>query len=153
MFFFQKRIGLKGEEFVLWKFRTLKARPATSIGHHDNDATTLGRWLRKSGLDELPQLWNVIRGDMSVVGPRPLPVEYKEIIEDRYNFRLNVKPGITGPVQVSGRNKLAWKERFALDGWYCENISFFTDLKIIFLTIFALFKAEGDVPSDQLKKG
>lgn len=153
VFFTQKRLGLSGNEFVLWKFRTLRSTPKMPIGHHESEITGIGKWLRKSGLDELPQLLNVFRGEMSLVGPRPLPVEYKAVIEKKYDFRLKVKPGITGPAQVKGRNRLTWEERFAQDEWYCQNISLLTDLNIVFLTIFALFKAEGDVPSEKLNVG
>lgn len=148
--FTQQRIGLSGKRFTVYKFRTLKAGLPAKSGHGVHDETPAGKLLRKFSLDELPQLVNVLKGDMSLVGPRPLPVEYEEAIKSRYAWRLYIKPGLTGPVQVGGRNKLNWQQRFERDFQYYKDHSFFTDLKILALTPVVLLKAEGDVPSENL---
>jgi len=105
--------------------------------------TKVGIWIRKTSLDELPQLLNVIKGDMSLVGPRPLLMEYIPLYSMEQQKRHNVRPGITGWAQVNGRNTIGWTERFQYDLWYVENLSFILDLKIVILTIIKVFKAEG----------
>ncbi|WP_211829204.1 sugar transferase [Kistimonas asteriae] len=140
----QKRAGFKGKAFTLYKFRTMK--PVSGDVEGDNDAlriTSLGYWLRQTSLDELPQLWNVIRGDMSLVGPRPLPMTYV----DRYSYeqkqRLMAMPGITGWAQINGRNTLSWNEKFILDTWYVKHVSFWLDVKILFLTVLRVMQRKG----------
>ena len=105
-----------------------------------NRITKLGKLLRKTSLDEIPSIYNVIRGDMSIVGPRPLIAEYLDLYSDLQKKRHDVKPGITGLAQIKGRNKLKWKDRFEIDIWYVENRSVLLDLKIVFLTIIKVFK-------------
>ena len=115
--------------------------------------TRLGSWLRHTSLDELPTLWNVIRGDMSFVGPRPLLMEYLSLYSSEQMRRHDVKPGITGWVQINGRNAMSWEEKFKLDVWYVDNNNFWLDIKILFLTIIAVFKFTGitqeGLPLDQ----
>lgn len=135
--FRQIRAGYKERPFELKKFRTMKEprRPDGSLIPEAERITPLGRFLRKTSLDELPQLWNVIRGEMSLVGPRPLYVEYLDYYTERERARHYVRPGITGLAQVSGRNYLPWDERLELDVQYVENLSFFNDAKILFKTV------------------
>jgi lipopolysaccharide/colanic/teichoic acid biosynthesis glycosyltransferase len=105
--------------------------------------TLIGRIIRKTSLDELPQLWNVLKGDMSLVGPRPLLVEYLPLYNEHQKRRHEVKPGITGWAQVNGRNAISWQEKFDLDVWYVDHCSFGLDMKILWLTILKVFKREG----------
>jgi len=105
--------------------------------------TTFGQFLRKTSLDELPEFFNVIKGDMSIVGPRPLLMEYLPLYNKRQKMRHNVKPGITGWAQINGRNAITWEEKFELDIWYVNNRTFWLDLKILFRTIFIVFEKEG----------
>ena len=105
--------------------------------------TWIGKFVRKSSLDEIPQLLNVIKGEMSLVGPRPLLVEYLPLYSERQARRHEVKPGITGWAQVNGRNAISWQQKFEFDVWYVDNISFKTDLKILWMTINKVFKSEG----------
>jgi lipopolysaccharide/colanic/teichoic acid biosynthesis glycosyltransferase len=141
----QVRPGLGGRPFTLYKFRTMtEARDAG--GRELPDAqrlTALGAWLRRWSLDELPQLFNVLRGDMSLVGPRPLLMEYLPLYDERQARRHEVRPGITGWAQVNGRNALTWPERFELDLWYVENRSFLLDLKILGMTLARVIRGEG----------
>jgi sugar transferase EpsL len=141
----QPRPGLHGEVFILYKFRTMTdARDGS--GQLLPDAarlTQFGRFLRSSSLDELPELWNVIRGDMSLVGPRPLLPEYLPLYTREQARRHEVRPGITGWAQVNGRNTLSWKENFALDVWYVDNHTFRLDMKILCLTLWKVFSREG----------
>jgi len=143
--FRQIRPGLNGKPFGLYKFRTMKnTRDLRGDLLPDADRlTTTGRWLRNYSLDELPQLVNVIRGDLSFVGPRPLLMQYLERYSPEQARRHEVKPGITGWAQVNGRNAISWEEKFEYDVWYVDNRSFLLDLKIIWLTWLKLFKAEG----------
>ena len=143
--FAQERPGLKGRPFVLYKFRTMTDARAAS-GEHLGDAarlTLFGAWLRKSSLDELPQLWNVVRGDMSLVGPRPLLTEYLPLYNARQARRHDVRPGVTGWAQVKGRNALTWPEKFELDIWYVDRVSLATDLRILGLTLLRLLRPQG----------
>ena len=138
--FLQMRPGLKGELFRLIKFRTMK-----NI-NEQSDAlrlTKFGRFLRSTSLDELPELYNVLKGDMSLVGPRPLLPEYLELYSERQMQRHKVRPGITGWAQVNGRNALDLEERFDLDLWYVENRSLFLDLRILLLTVKKVIIREG----------
>jgi sugar transferase EpsL len=134
--FHQQRPGLNGRLFNMFKFRTMSQE-------QDIDAarlTGLGRLLRRTSLDELPELWNVLRGDMSLVGPRPLLPEYLPLYDDCQFRRHEVRPGITGWAQVNGRNALDWPERFKLDVWYVDNRSFWIDMRILAMTLVQLFK-------------
>ena len=140
-FFFQERPGLHGRVFRLVKFKTMTdERDADGNLLPDADRLTrVGRLVRSTSIDELPQLWNVLRGDMSLIGPRPLLVKYLPFYTEREQLRHSVRPGITGWAQVNGRNNLEWDERLELDVVYVENISFAFDLKIIFKTIKNVF--------------
>lgn len=143
--FKQVRTGLQGEPFTLFKFRTMTDDRGED-GNPLPDAlrlTKLGRFLRATSLDELPELWNVIKGDMSLVGPRPLLVQYLDRYSPEQARRHEVKPGLTGWAQINGRNAITWEEKFELDVWYVDNRSMWLDLKIIFLTIKEVFKREG----------
>jgi lipopolysaccharide/colanic/teichoic acid biosynthesis glycosyltransferase len=140
--FRQIRPGLAGKPFELVKFRTMRA-PG---GRYQTDAerlTPLGRFLRASSLDELPELWNVLKGDMSLVGPRPLLMEYIPLYTPRQGRRHEVRPGLTGWAQVNGRNELSWAAKFELDVWYVENRTFGLDLLILWRTVIAVLKREG----------
>ena len=130
---------------MLIKFRTmLDARSANGQLLPDNERmTSIGHFLRSSSLDELPTLINVIRGDMSLVGPRPLLMEYLPLYSERQNQRHDVRPGLTGWAQVNGRNLLSWPEKLELDVWYVENRSFWLDLKILFMTVGKVLRREG----------
>lgn len=143
--FKQDRGGLNGKVFKILKFRTMTDRKNDN-GELLNDnerLTSLGAFLRKSSLDELPSLWNVINGQMSLVGPRPFIAEYLQIYSPEQSKRHNVRPGITGWAQVNGRNTISWEEKFNLDVWYVDNRSFWLDCKILFLTIRKVFVREG----------
>lgn len=143
--FIQNRTGYKGVNFKLYKFRTMDGNK-NKFGQllaDDERLTKLGKFFRSTSLDELPELFNVIKGDMSLVGPRPLLPEYLPLYTKEQNQRHEVKPGITGWAQVNGRNAITWEEKFKLDVWYVDHQSFCLDLKILFLTIFKVFKREG----------
>jgi lipopolysaccharide/colanic/teichoic acid biosynthesis glycosyltransferase len=143
--FRQTRPGLHGKPFEMIKFRTM--RDATdSQGRQLPDAerlTGLGRMLRTTSLDELPELWNVLKGNMSLVGPRPLLMSYLPLYSPEQARRHEVKPGITGWAQVNGRNALSWDEKFALDTWYVDNRSFSLDIRILWLTIAKVVRRDG----------
>ena len=144
-FFTQLRPG-KGEKiFRLIKFKTMNDK-RDHQGNLLSDAerlTKIGRFVRKTSMDELPQLLNVLVGDMSLIGPRPLLVQYLTLYNEFQKRRHDVKPGITGWAQVNGRNAISWHEKFQLDTWYVDNLSFIVDIKIIYLTIQKIFKSEG----------
>lgn len=143
--FAQKRPGLRGKIFTIYKFRTMSDE-RNGNGNLLPDSERLhriGKIIRSLSLDELPQLWNVLRGEMSFVGPRPLLPEYLDLYTPEQSRRHDVKPGITGWAQVNGRNALSWKEKFRYDVEYAQSISFRFDLKIIFLTVIKVFKREG----------
>ena len=145
VFFKQLRPGLKCDPFEMVKFRTMNPG-VTKEGSDLHDSlrvTRFGTLLRATSLDELPELWNVLKGDMSLVGPRPLLMEYLPLYSERQSRRHEVKPGITGWAQINGRNALSWEEKFDLDVWYVENQSFWLDMKILALTIVKVFKREG----------
>jgi lipopolysaccharide/colanic/teichoic acid biosynthesis glycosyltransferase len=145
IYFSQIRPGLYGKPFCMIKFRTMN-NELDSDGHLLPDAQRLssfGRFLRASSLDELPELWNVIKGDMSLVGPRPLLMEYLPLYTEEQARRHDVRPGITGWAQVNGRNAISWEEKFKLDVWYVDNQSFFLDVKILALTILKVIKRDG----------
>lgn len=144
-FFFQPRAGYKGRVFWIIKFKTMNDRK-DSAGELLPDAdrlTAIGRFVRKTSLDELPQLLNVIKGDMSIVGPRPLLVEYLPLYNATQARRHDVKPGITGWAQVNGRNAISWARKFEYDLYYVEHISFALDIGIIWRTLGKVFKSEG----------
>lgn len=143
-FFFQKRPGKNEKVFSIIKFKTMNDAKDKN-GNLLPDAerlTKIGKFVRKTSIDELPQLINVFKGDMSLIGPRPLLVEYLPLYNDSQKKRHNVKPGITGWAQVNGRNAISWEKKFELDVYYIENISFLLDIKILFLTIKKVFKSE-----------
>jgi undecaprenyl phosphate N,N'-diacetylbacillosamine 1-phosphate transferase len=144
-FFFQDRPGLHGKIFKVIKFKTMNdKKDAQGILLSDAERlTAFGRFVRKTSLDEIPQLLNVIKGDMSLVGPRPLLVEYLPLYNNNQARRHEVRPGITGWAQVNGRNAIAWETKFELDVWYVDHISCLIDIKIVFLTILKVFKSEG----------
>ncbi|MEQ1788084.1 MAG: sugar transferase [Acidimicrobiales bacterium] len=137
--FRQDRPGRHGVPFTLVKFRTMRGGP----GSDAERLTRLGRWLRATSLDEVPELWNVLRGDMSLVGPRPLLMEYLELYSPRQRRRHEVPPGITGLAQVAGRNLVDWDARFELDVTYVDTRSFGLDLRIIGRTVAAVLRREG----------
>jgi len=143
--FRQRRPGKAGQLFTLVKFRTmLQAEDGASAPLSDAERlTALGRTLRRYSLDELPQLWNVLRGEMSLVGPRPLLVEYLPLYSPEQARRHEVRPGVTGWAQVNGRNAQSWPERLRLDVWYVDHRSFALDLRILWLTVSKVISAEG----------
>ena len=143
--FRQTRPGLHGKPFEMVKFRTMRDTIGPD-GHPLPDVermTAFGSFLRASSLDELPELWNVLKGDMSLVGPRPLLMEYLPLYSPEQARRHEVRPGVTGWAQINGRNALSWKEKFRLDVWYVDNQSFWLDLKILALTVKKVFVREG----------
>jgi len=136
--FRQLRVGLNGKPFIMYKFRTMTNQldyNGKLLGDSQR-ITAFGKFLRRTSLDELPELWNVIKGDMSLVGPRPLLVEYIPYYSKKQFRRHEVLPGLTGWAQINGRNKISWDERFELDVWYVKNKSILLDLKIIVITVF-----------------
>lgn len=143
--FRQKRPGLHGKTFTLYKFRTMtNERDVQGNVLPDSERIpSFGRFLRNTSLDELPELFNVLRGDMSLVGPRPLLMQYLDRYTPEQARRHDVKPGITGWAQVNGRNAISWEDKFKLDVWYVDHQSFRLDLKIIRLTVWAILKGEG----------
>ncbi len=145
VFFTQLRPGKNEVIFKLVKFKTMNDQ-RDADGNLLPDAerlTGIGKLIRKASLDELPQLWNVLKGDMSLVGPRPLLVQYLPLYTAEQKRRHQVRPGITGWAQINGRNAISWQEKFRLDVWYVDNVSFLVDLKIIFLTIKKVVISEG----------
>lgn len=148
--FTQERPGKDEKIFKLYKFKSMTDE-RDSEGNLLPDAerlTKVGRFVRKTSLDELPQLWNVLKGDMSFIGPRPLRVHYLPLYDDFQKRRHLVRPGITGWAQVNGRNNITWTEKFEFDVWYVDNLSFQLDLKIFFRTIKKVFNREGVNASD-----
>jgi lipopolysaccharide/colanic/teichoic acid biosynthesis glycosyltransferase len=144
-FFVQQRPGKNGRIFWLVKFKTMNDRKDAE-GNLLSDAerlTAVGRFIRKTSLDEIPQLINVIKGEMSLIGPRPLLVEYLPLYNDTQKRRHEVRPGITGWAQVNGRNAIGWKEKFELDVWYVDKMNFLLDCKIIIFTLMKVVKSEG----------
>ena len=144
-FFFQRRPGKNGKIFTIIKFKTMNDKKDNE-GKLLSDAkrlTTIGLFVRRTSLDEIPQLLNVIKGDMSIVGPRPLLTSYLHLYNDFQNRRHEVKPGITGWAQVNGRNGISWDKKFEYDVWYVDHISFILDLKILFKTLQKVVISEG----------
>jgi len=145
IFFHQKRPGLNGKPFTMYKFRTMR-NAVDDLGKQLPDSerlTKIGRVLRATSLDELPELFNVVRGDMNLVGPRPLLMEYLALYTPEQARRHEVRPGITGWAQVNGRNAISWEEKFKLDVWYVDHRSFILDLKILWMTVKTVLKREG----------
>lgn len=143
--FRQTRPGLHGKPFQMIKFRTMRDAigPDGKPLPDSERMTPFGSFLRSSSLDELPELWNVLKGDMSLVGPRPLLMEYLPLYSPEQARRHEVRPGVTGWAQINGRNALSWEEKFRLDVWYVDNQSFWLDLKILALTVKKVFVREG----------
>ena len=143
--FRQIRPGLYGKPFEMIKFRSMKDGIDADGNPLEDGArlTSFGKALRNTSLDELPELWNVIKGDMSLVGPRPLLMEYLPLYNDEQARRHDVRPGITGYAQINGRNAIGWDERFALDTWYVDNQSLWLDIKILFKTVKKVIVKEG----------
>jgi lipopolysaccharide/colanic/teichoic acid biosynthesis glycosyltransferase len=145
VFFYQTRPGLYGKPFNIFKFRTM----LEVVDPHGNSLpdearlTPFGKFMRATSLDEQPELWNVIKGDMSLVGPRPLLMEYLPLYSKEQFRRHDVRPGITGWAQINGRNAISWEEKFDLDIWYVDNQSFWLDIEILFLTVKKVFFREG----------
>ncbi len=143
--FIQVRPGLKGKPFAMYKFRTMKTAydEESNTLNDDIRMTSFGRFLRSSSLDELPEFYNVLRGDMSLVGPRPLLLEYLKLYSKNQRRRHDVKPGITGWAQINGRNSISWEEKFDLDVWYVDHHSFWLDLKILTKSVVKVASREG----------
>ena len=146
VFFCQQRPGLGGQPFTMFKFRTMIMKTHDDQGCQlpdDQRLTPFGNWLRATSLDELPELFNVLRGDMSLVGPRPLMMKYLDRYTPEQNRRHEVKPGVTGWAQIHGRNNMTWEEKFEYDVWYVDHQSLWLDLKILFKTAWLVLKREG----------
>ncbi|GIV42989.1 MAG: sugar transferase [Bacteroidia bacterium] len=145
-FFVQLRPGKNEKLFPLIKLRTMREPKEGENIHAPERITTWGKFLRKTSLDEIPQLWNVLKGDMSLVGPRPLLIEYLSLYSEEQKKRHTVKPGITGYAQIHGRNLLSWKKKLELDIYYAENYNLWLDLYILFMTPFAIGGTEPPEP-------
>jgi lipopolysaccharide/colanic/teichoic acid biosynthesis glycosyltransferase len=145
VFFFQTRPGKNEKLFKVIKFRTMNDRKddAGNLLSDEERLTVAGKFIRKTSLDEIPQLINIIKGDMSLIGPRPLLVDYLPLYNEIQKRRHEVKPGITGWAQVNGRNAISWEQKFDYDLWYIDNVCFLLDLKIFFLTMAKVIKSEG----------
>jgi lipopolysaccharide/colanic/teichoic acid biosynthesis glycosyltransferase len=143
--FRQLRPGLHGEPFELVKFRTMRGSTSAeaAVAEDERRLTPLGRFLRASSLDELPELWNVLKGEMSLIGPRPLLMRYLPLYTPEQARRHEVRPGLTGWAQINGRNALSWEEKFALDLWYVDNRSLLLDLRILLLTVWRVLRPSG----------
>jgi lipopolysaccharide/colanic/teichoic acid biosynthesis glycosyltransferase len=145
LFFRQQRPGLHGRPFTLVKFRTMReaSKRDSAVSMDERRLTRFGRWLRSTSLDEIPELWNVLRGDMSLVGPRPLLMHYLPLYTQEQMRRHDVRPGLTGWAQVNGRNALSWDDKFKLDVWYVDNQSVLLDARILLLTAGAVVRPSG----------
>ncbi|WP_394172287.1 sugar transferase [Thalassotalea litorea] len=152
VFFTQARPGIHGNIFQMFKFRSMKnsVDEGGNLLPDSERLTPFGEMLRSSSLDELPGLWNVLKGDMSLVGPRPLLVEYLPLYSKEQAKRHKVRPGITGWAQVNGRNAISWEDKFKYDVWYVENQSFWLDMKILLLTVRKVFMREGISANDHV---
>ena len=146
-FYKQLRVGRNGKDFYVYKFRSMRIgsdrQGLITVGGRDPRITRIGYFIRKYKLDELPQLFNVLKGDMALVGPRPLLPKYLPLYSEEQFRRHEVRPGITGWAQVNGRNNISWKRKFELDVWYVDHISFWLDVKVVLLTIKKVFVREG----------
>ncbi len=138
------------DPFTMFKFRTLEVDEAKLL---EDRKFAFGSFLRLTNLDELPQLWNVLKGEMSIIGPRPLPIEYLPLFSEEQKKRFAVKPGITGWAQVNGRHSISWKEKFELDAYYVKNVSFMLDFRILFRTamLFLSFKKDRSLEEEKFK--
>ena len=145
VFFFQSRIGKNERPFNLIKFRTLK----NGEGPIQSRKNFMGNLLRRTSLDELPQLWNVMKGEMSLVGPRPLPVQYLPLFSPEQRRRHSIRPGITGLAQVNGRHGISWEEKFSYDLYYVQHVSFLYDVHIMAMTVGLLFSFKRDVSLEE----
>ena len=143
--FHQERPGKSEKIFRLYKFRSMtdECDENGNLLPDDERLTRFGRTLRSTSLDELPELWNILRGDMSIVGPRPLLVKYLPLYNEEQRHRHDVRPGLTGWAQANGRNAISWEEKFKLDVWYVQHISFWVDVKVIFMTVKKVFCRDG----------
>ncbi|MBD5177140.1 MAG: sugar transferase [Bacteroidales bacterium] len=154
-FFFQERPGLNGRIFKIVKFKTMNDRrdEQGNLLPDDQRLTKIGRFVRSTSIDELPQLWNVLVGDMSLIGPRPLLVQYLPLYSPQQARRHEVRPGITGWAQCNGRNAISWAKKFELDVWYVDNLSFTTDLQILAKTMVHVLRRDGisSVSSDTME--
>lgn len=152
--FSQERPGLNGKIFRIYKFKSMTDERDENgeLLPNEKRITKAGRFIRKTSIDELPQLWNVLKGDMSLIGPRPLPVRYLQLYNERQAHRHDVRPGISGWAQVNGRNNISWGQKFEYDVYYVENVSFIFDLKIIMKTIEKVF-AGSDINAGEDKVG
>ncbi len=145
VFFRQQRPGLDGKPFEMIKFRTMlnQADPQGNLLDDAVRLTRLGKFLRATSLDELPELWNVLKGEMSLVGPRPLLMEYLPLYNEQQARRHEVRPGVTGWAQVNGRNAIGWDQKFELDTWYVDHQSLWLDMKILWMTVWKVFARQG----------
>lgn len=143
--FKQERAGLHGKPFTIFKFRTMTEEhdPQGHLLPDEKRLTSFGTFLRNTSIDELPELWNVLKGEMSLVGPRPLHMRYIERYSTEQARRLEIRPGMTGWAQVNGRNTLTWEDRFKMDVWYVDNRNLLLDIRILLLTMLKVFKREG----------
>lgn len=150
VFFFQERPGYKGKPFRIVKFKTMNERKRSDgkLLPDKQRITKFGAFVRNTSLDELPQLWNVLKGDMSLIGPRPLLMEYLPLYSEEQMRRHDVRPGISGWAQCHGRNNLSWTEKFKLDVWYVDNLSFKTDCSIVWTTLMRVIKKQ-DIDNSQ----
>lgn len=153
-FFFQERPGKNGKIFKICKFKSMTDEKDAegNLLPNEQRITKVGKFIRKTSIDELPQLWNVLKGDMSLIGPRPLPVRYLELYSERQAHRHDVRPGISGWAQINGRNNISWCKKFEYDVYYVENVSFIFDMKIILKTIGKVF-AKADINTGEDKVG
>jgi len=156
IFFRQVRPGFKEKPFTIIKFRTMKEDENIDVSNDCNRITTVGKFLRKTSLDELPEIWNIFKGEMSFVGPRPLLAEYLDLYSTEHSVRHSVKPGITGWAQINGRNNIDWNQKLSLDIWYIQNRTLLLDIRIIFLTVIKVIQRkdvnkEGFSTSDKFK--
>ena len=144
-FFTQKRPGKDGKIFNLIKFRTMtnEKDKEGNLLPDEQRLTAYGKFLRSTSLDELPELWNILKGDLSLIGPRPLLVKYLPLYNSFQRHRHDVRPGLTGYAQVHGRNQVSWEKKFEMDGWYVQHVTFLEDLKILFETVAVVLKREG----------
>ena len=149
--FVQMRSGKNKKKFKLYKFRTLKPSFHVDLSMENREFTFFGKVMRRSGFDELPQLFNIIKGEMSFIGPRPMPIEYEEKYCEPQLLRFLEKPGITGWAQVHGRNHISWEQRFELDLWYVNNISLFLDMRISWMTFIQIIISVFDKDKRQVE--